>query len=177
MPAASSTIRTVPGGKVLVGCAAEFAAGTRASSPEPPLPSTIATSSSTRTTPSVPSPMSSERRRGRRGRPGARAPSSGVPHASQPDGATGSGGGGGSNERPTLTPGPAGVVTSEQVLPFHQRTMPSAPSGSGYQPGAGGCADVPPHPGPLMPSPPPASASRERHGRQFPPQVGRRLGA
>ena len=38
---------------------------------------------------------------------------------------------------PTDTPGPAGVVTSDQEIPFHQRTVPGAPSGSGYQPGGG----------------------------------------
>jgi hypothetical protein len=36
-----------------------------------------------------------------------------------------------------VTPGPAGVATSDQLAPFHQRTMPGVPSGSGYQPGAG----------------------------------------
>src|SRR5215207_3365618 len=60
---------------------------------------------------------------------------------------TGAGGGtagGTSREGPastgevwTATPGPAGVATSDQLTPFHQRTMPGAPSGSGYQPGVG----------------------------------------
>ena len=39
---------------------------------------------------------------------------------------------------PTATPGPTGVVTSDQDTPFHQRTVPGAPSGSGYQPGGDG---------------------------------------
>src|SRR5688572_22688191 len=37
----------------------------------------------------------------------------------------------------TATPGPAGVATSDQPVPLHQRTRPGAPSGSGYQPGGG----------------------------------------
>src|SRR4051794_4651527 len=48
------------------------------------------------------------------------------------------GGGARTGDRWTATPGPAGVVTSDQAAPFHQRTKPGAPSGSGYQPGAGG---------------------------------------
>jgi hypothetical protein len=47
----------------------------------------------------------------------------------------------------TATPGPAGVVTSDQLIPFHQRTCPGAPSGSGYQPGGGALS-----PGPLTPA-------------------------
>src|SRR4051794_15814487 len=46
-------------------------------------------------------------------------------------------GGASTGERCTATPGPAGVVTSDQRPPSHQRTRPGAPSGSGYQPGAG----------------------------------------
>ena len=37
----------------------------------------------------------------------------------------------------TETPGPAGVATSDQPVPLHQRTIEGAPSGSGYHPGAG----------------------------------------
>ena len=37
----------------------------------------------------------------------------------------------------TTTPGPVGVATSDQLTPFHHRTMDGAPSGSGYHPGAG----------------------------------------
>jgi hypothetical protein len=33
------------------------------------------------------------------------------------------------------------VVTSDHPAPFHQRTIPGAPSGSGYHPG--GALDVP----------------------------------
>src|SRR3954466_10240044 len=149
MPATWSVIRTVPGGKVLVGWLVGSA--TRASPPgsEPLRPRPIATTSSTRTTPSTPSPMSSGRRRDRRGRTGSPVPVSaappdspahrggGAPQDSQPDGGSGARGAGDSNERPTLTPGPAGVVTSDQAEPFHQRTVPGAPSGSGYQPGTG----------------------------------------
>src|SRR5947209_19596061 len=47
------------------------------------------------------------------------------------------GGGASTGERCTATPGPAGVATSDQPAPFHQRTIPGVPSGSGYQPGAG----------------------------------------
>ena len=48
----------------------------------------------------------------------------------------------------TATPGPAGVATSDHPAPFHHRTRPGAPSGSGYQPGGGaGC------PGPLTATP------------------------
>ena len=39
----------------------------------------------------------------------------------------------------TATPGPDGIMTSDQVAPSHQRTMPAAPLGSGYQPGGGVC--------------------------------------
>src|SRR3954453_13506216 len=37
----------------------------------------------------------------------------------------------------TSTPGPAAVATSDQDFPFHHRTRPDVPSGSGYQPGGG----------------------------------------
>src|SRR3954463_3407091 len=47
-------------------------------------------------------------------------------------------GGARTGEDCTATPGPAGVATSDHVLPFHQRTIEGAPSGSGYHPGAGG---------------------------------------
>ena len=39
----------------------------------------------------------------------------------------------------TVTPGPAGVATSDQPFPLHQRTRPGVPSGSGYQPDGGAC--------------------------------------
>ena len=46
------------------------------------------------------------------------------------DVAAGFGAGGASTgERCTVTPGPAGVVTSDQLTPFHQRAWPGAPSG------------------------------------------------
>ena len=54
-------------------------------------------------------------------------------------GSAGRAGGASTGEDWTATPGPAGVATSDQLTPFHQRTMPAAPSGSGYHPGAG-CA-------------------------------------
>src|SRR4051794_37087956 len=136
MPAASSVIRTVPGGKVLVGWLVGSATG---ASPvaEPLRPRPIATSSRTNTTPSTPSPMNSGRRRDHRGRTGSQVPSSAGPQASHAAGGSGARGAGASNDRPMLPPGPAGVVTSDQAEPFHQRTVPGAPSGSGYQPGAG----------------------------------------
>src|SRR5215218_8076354 len=138
-------MRTVPGGNVLVGWLVGSA--TRVSSSEP-LPSTTATSSNSRTTTSAPPPRSSGRRRERPDRAGFQVPWSGVPQASQLDGGSGARGAGDSKDLPTETPGPAGVVTSDQAVPFHQRTVSGAPSGSGYQPGCGapGCpeAAVPP---------------------------------
>src|SRR3954447_1082155 len=137
MPAAWSVIRTVPGGKVLVGWLVGSAPRASPRGSEPLRPRPIATTSSTRTTPSTPSPMSSGRRRDRWGRTGSQGPLSAAPQASRADGGSGVRGAGDSNERPTLTPGPAGVVTSDHAEPFHQRTVPGAPSGSGYQPGTG----------------------------------------
>ena len=55
-------------------------------------------------------------------------------------------GGARTGEDCTATPGPTGVATSDQLLPLHHRTIPAAPSGSGYHPGAG-CA------GPVTPPP------------------------
>src|SRR3954453_18555582 len=137
MPAAWSVIRTVPGGKVLVGWLVGSAPRASPRGSELLRPRPIATTSSTRTTPSTPSPMSSGRRRDRRGRTGSQVPLSAGPHDSQADGGSGVRGAGDSNERPTLTPGPAGVVTADQADPFLQRTVAVAPSGSRYQPGAG----------------------------------------
>src|SRR4051812_28162202 len=129
-------MRTVPGGNVLVG----WLVGSATRGPSPGselLPSTTATSSHSRTTPRAPPPRSSGRRREARDRAGCHVPVSGVPQASQSDGGRGARGAGDSKDLPTEPPGPAGVVTSDQAAPFHQRTPPGAPSGSGYQPGSG----------------------------------------
>src|SRR3954452_6080545 len=166
-------MRTVPGGNVLVGWLVGSATGGPSSESEL-LPSTTATSSKSRTTPRAPPPRSSGRRREVRDRAGFHVPLSGVPQASQSDGGRGARGAGDSKDLPTETPGPAGVVTSDQAAPLHHRTMPGAPSGSGYQPGCGGPgwpeAVVPP--AALIPIARPGSASREADGSQFPPQVG-----
>src|SRR4051812_19112536 len=122
MPAASSMIRTVPGGKV--GPAATV--GPAASAPSSPPPDGRPTRkpiSTTSTTPSTDSPITHPVRP-RRGDDGG----TGVEGGTARWGGTWTGGAW------TTTPGPAGVVTSDHADPLHQRTIPGAPSGSGYQP-------------------------------------------
>src|SRR4051812_49177722 len=58
-------------------------------------------------------------------------------------GGTGRTGGASSGEDCTATPGPAAVATSDHVDPFHHRTSPAVPSGSGYHPGGGGDCPAP----------------------------------
>src|SRR4051812_25850809 len=123
MPAASSVIRTVPDGKVGPAGGSTVVTGggsAMTSSPESATRKPISTTSTRASTP--------------------RMTASPV----RPPGPDGAGGGTtGSTGRGvyptgcwTFTPGPAGVATSDQLTPFHQRTRPGAPSGSGYQPGA-----------------------------------------
>src|SRR4051812_41492879 len=168
MPASSSKIRKVPGGKVGpdgVG-APEFATG--AASPSPPERPAIRPTTRTRTSPSTDS--TTTQAVGKRGA-GAAA-----------GGAAAGRGGAAAGGRWTVTPGPAGGGTSDHPAPSHHRTRPPAPSGSGYQPG-GGLAP----PGPLMPalwvpvgpgSSPraqPVDGGRSSAGGdagQLPPQVG-----
>src|SRR5829696_6563094 len=128
MPAARSTIRTVPGGNaggVDVPAPVDVLLRGGSSSPEAP-------TSAAMTTTRAPSP-SSHRVRSPRGAPVSLVISSSSD--SQRGGCCSTGAVGIS---PTATPGPTGVVTSDQAAPFHQRAVPGAPSGSAYQPGGGG---------------------------------------
>jgi hypothetical protein len=129
MPAAASTIRTVPGGNDgaagndgEAGSGDGSAAGGR-------LPPRLTRS------PTTTAPMTT-------------SASSGTTHGLRRRGPTGSGpgsdvrssgdlGGASTGDHWTSTPGPAGVVTSDQPEPSHHRTNPGEPSGSGYHPGAG----------------------------------------
>src|SRR3954454_12099412 len=130
MPEASSPIRSVPGGNVgpAGGCCPVAGAVASAAGVVPPeLPRNRA----------APKPATS--------------PSSEIPtiHGVRAGGScdhgvwgTDSGertGGVRTGDDCTATPGPAGVATSDQPVPSHQRTTPDVPSGSGYHPGAG-CA-------------------------------------
>src|SRR5690242_7329219 len=124
-------IRVVPGANVGPdGTAGEVTTGSAVGvvASSDPLTSAI-----TRTTTSATTDSATTRPLGN-GRSGR----SGEASVPEDDVAAGCGAGGASTgERCTVTPGPAGVVTSDQLTPFHQRTWPGAPSGSGYQPGAG----------------------------------------
>src|SRR5919199_6979464 len=128
MPAASSTIRSVPGGK-----ADPLGAGSAVGpvpSAEPLGRPTRKPMRTTSTSPSADSATTHPVRLGERPGPGG-----GV-------GAAASGAGAGAAAGAcTATPGPTGVVTSDHPPPFHQRAVPGAPSGSGYHPG--GALDVP----------------------------------
>jgi hypothetical protein len=66
---------------------------------------------------------------------GAREGRAGGAAGGGPAGGRGDGGAAGVIVR-TATPGPAGVMTSDQAEPLHHRTIPGVPSGSGYHPGA-----------------------------------------
>src|SRR3954447_932884 len=129
MPAAESMIRTVPGANVgPAGGAGTADGGEPAAVPFPSAPRPTSSAATTATT------------RPRTDRPITQAlrpppPVTGPP-ASTSGGLTGSGGAR-SGDDCTVTPGPAGVATSDQLAPFHQRACPGAPSGSGYQPGGG----------------------------------------
>src|SRR3954467_14431918 len=146
MPACSSMMRTVPGGNVGRagadgngdGCAAEDADGAAAapSAPDPPVSSAAKTATIT----SAESPTSHPTRDPL----GARPPDGGASGGGAGSGADGPGagadgpgtGGARNGEACTATPGAARVVRSDQPSPFHHRTVPGAPSGSGYHPAA-----------------------------------------
>src|SRR3954463_6935648 len=139
MPAAWSNIRTVPGGKVGStgtwgwGCSGVGTVVAAAGLPSEARPTNMAA-------PTTATSTSREMPRIHGGRP------PGASGAGNGNASGGRVGGASTGDDCTATPGPAGVATSDQLTPFHQRTMPSAPSGSGYQPGAG-CA------GPVTTSP------------------------
>src|ERR671916_1669151 len=136
MPAASSTILIVPGGKA-DSLGGGSAAGPASSSGPLGRP-TRKPMRTTSTSPRTDSPTTHPVRRGGRVRSGggvcAGASSAAV-------GCAGAGTAGCVGGACTATPGPTGVVTSDQPAPFHQRTIPGVPSGSGYHPG--GALDVP----------------------------------
>src|SRR5829696_5504722 len=133
MPADSSTIRTVPGGKAGPegGCPAVEGSGAAMGSSPPRLPTTSA-STTALTTPSTPATIQAVL-------PGlVRRGSGSTTHGA----GRGAGGrcGASTGDCWTATPGPAGVATSDHADPLHQRTIRGVPSGSGYQPGGGaGC--------------------------------------
>src|SRR3954447_24610620 len=150
MPACWSMMRTVPGGNVGRagadgngdGCAADDADGAAAAPSPPDRP--VSSAAKTATITSAESPTSHPTREPLGGRPPDGAASGGGAGS----GADGPGTGGArKGEACTATPGAARVVRSDQPAPFHHRTIPGAPSGSGYHPGGGGC------PGPVTASP------------------------
>src|SRR4051812_44179016 len=113
MPAASSTIRTVPGGKVWPEPDGDDVAPADGSGMAPLLPGRQINSPTTTTTTSPSTP------RTRSGRRRADIPGRG----SGPESKTSGGRSGASTGAVrTATPGPAGVVRSDQPTPFHQRT-------------------------------------------------------
>src|SRR5688572_20910644 len=128
MPAASSMIRTVPGAKVgpAGGCGTDEDDGVATGSPPPPdRPTTTPMpTTSTRTSNEMPTIQPVR----------LRSPDDRI----SASGAGGRTGGARTGDDWTATPGPAGVATSDHEVPLHHRTMPAAPSGSGYQPGGGG---------------------------------------
>src|SRR6478609_8490898 len=132
MPAAESMIRTVPGAKfepvggVIEGSAPLSTGDSALPVPPPPTPVTRATTTVT-TSARTAIPTNS----------GVRLRPAGAASRSSAGGSAG-GGGDRAGEDRTTTPGPAGVATSDQPTPFHQRTIPGAPSGSGYHPGCAG---------------------------------------
>src|SRR5690348_7265345 len=129
MPATSSMIRTVPGEKVgpdgpadpLAGPAAGNGAGEL-------LPDRATTRPTTTSTTAARTAIPTTRACRLRG---------GEAKVSGADDADSGSGGASTGECWTATPGPAGVIRSDQPAPVHQRTCPGAPSGSGYQPGGG----------------------------------------
>src|SRR3954454_13674856 len=150
MPACSSMMRTVPGGNVGRagadgpgdGCA-DHDADSAAAQPSPP-DRRVSSAAKTATITSAERPSSHPTREPL----GARPPNGGSSGGGAGSGADGPGTGGARNgEACTATPGAARVVRSDQPSPFHHRTVPGAPSGSGYHPGGGGC------PGPVTASP------------------------
>src|SRR3954463_6688537 len=131
MPEASSTIRSVPGGKVGPaggGCPVAGAGASAAGGAPPELPRNRAAPTTAMSTSSeIPTIH------------GVRAAGS-CDHGAWGTGSGERTGGVSTGEDCTATPGPAGVATSAQPVPSHQRTTPDVPSGSGYHPGAG-CGD------------------------------------
>src|SRR4051794_32885332 len=122
MPAASSTIRTVPGGNADGpggdgDCADEDADGAAAAPSFPDRP--VTSTAKTATIASAESPTSHPTREPLGGRP----PGGGAPGDSAGAGTGGSGRRGArTGEAWTATPGPARVVRSDQPSPFHHRT-------------------------------------------------------
>jgi hypothetical protein len=131
MPDASSMIRTVPGGK---GCASWGSGSPGAwvgdSCATGPSESALLRNNAAAPTATMTSRAASTIQTDRL--PPAAAGSGTGPHSR-----SGGRSGASSGEDWTATPGPAGVATSDQLMPFHHRTSPGAPSGSGYQPGGG----------------------------------------
>src|SRR5690348_16620667 len=117
MPASWSMIRTVPGAKVGPGGSEVWLNASGGSAivvgVSPDRPATRATTTTT-TRARAPNPISQGvRPRGRRGGP--------DDDSSSDDEADSGCGGASSGELRTSTPGPRGVVTSDQPTPFHQR--------------------------------------------------------
>src|SRR3954451_21776358 len=132
MPAALSIIRTVPGGNVRPAGGPgtkeeDGGVGPEATSPGvPPRPTTSAATTAM-TSPTMDRPTIQAVRL----LPPPAGGSAGTV------GGSGLRGGARTGDDWTATPGPAGVVTSDQLPPSHHRTCPTAPSGSGYHPGGG----------------------------------------
>src|SRR3954452_13167771 len=138
MPAASSMIRTVPGGNVRPaggpgtneddgGVGAEATSGGA-----PPEPSTSAATTAT-TSPTIDRPTThAVRLLPSDGRGSIKTVCGSGPRGGATVWASGVRGGAGTGDDWPATPGPAGVVTSDQPPPSHHRTWPAAPSGSGY---------------------------------------------
>src|SRR5918997_4381376 len=112
MPAAGSTIRTVPGGK-----GDPLGAGGTATGRSPPPPLGRPTRKPTRTTRTTPRTDSPTTHAVRRGGPGSAGRTGGASTVAVCWAAGAS----------TATPGPAGVVTSDQPRPSHQRTVSGLP--------------------------------------------------
>src|SRR4051794_33694760 len=133
MPEASSTIRSVPGGKVGPaggGCPVAGAVASAAGVAPPELPrNRAAPTTATSTSSEIPTIH------------GVRAGGA-CDHGPWGTGPGGRPGGVRPRDDCTATPGPAGVATSDQLVPSHHRTTPDVPSGSGYHPGAGGGGPV-----------------------------------
>src|SRR5215217_2236286 len=128
MPDASSMIRTVPGGNAGPaggeGCTVGAGDSATGSSVLERPRKTAAPTTATRMSRAMPMTL-----------PDRRPPS---PDSSSGGAGTATGSGGArTGEYWTATPGPDAVATSDHDAPFHQRTRPGAPSGSGYQPGGG----------------------------------------
>src|SRR5215217_5582737 len=114
-------IRTVPGGNAPCGGplgASSVGKGSAICCASPDRPTSKAVAPTTRTSSSAPRTIHPRR---------PPVPPSSL--ISSSCGGAGGTGGSSSGEDWTATPGPAGVATSDQDDPFHQRTSPAAPSG------------------------------------------------